>query len=236
MISGSNNSVAISFTNSGTLAWPATGANAVRLGYHWRNGSCPGSSIAVWDSGHASLPADVPPGGSVNSLAVNLVAPTTGGTYCLQYDLIREGITWFSWQGAAMLQKAVSVTSPAYVVQWGAHTTPSTMATGTNNPVTVTFTNQGSLTWSASGTNPVMLAYHWRNGSCPGSSIAVWNGQQAALSSDVPTGGTVTGLATNVLAPATAGTYCLQYDLLQTGITWFSWQGASTLNVTVSVT
>ncbi len=134
-----------------------------------------------------------------------------------------------------MLKKTVSVTSPAYVVQWGAHTTPSTMTAGSNNPVTVTFTNQGSLTWPASGANAVVLSYHWRNGACPGSSIKVWNGQTAAISSDVATAATMTALATNVLAPATAGTYCLQYDLLQTGITWFSWQGAQMLNTTVTV-
>jgi hypothetical protein len=172
----------------------------------------------------------------VSGLAFSLITPSTGGNYCLQYDLIREGITWFSWNGAAMLMKTIAITSPAYVVQWGAQTTPSTMAAESNNPVTVTFTNQGSLTWLASGGNSVVLSYHWRNGPCPGSSIAVWNGQTAAISSDVAPRETVTGLATHVLAPATAGTYCLQYDLLQNGITWFSWQGAPTLNVTVSVT
>ncbi len=59
LVAGSTNSESISFTNTGTLTWSSTGANAVRLAYHWRRGPCPGTSIAVWDSGHASLPADV---------------------------------------------------------------------------------------------------------------------------------------------------------------------------------
>ncbi len=236
LVAGSINSESISFTNTGTLTWTSTGANQIRLAYHWRRGPCPGTSIAVWDSGHTSLPVDVPTGGTVSGLAFNLITPSTAGNYCLQYDLIQEGITWFSWNGAAMLKKTISITSPAYVVQWGAHTTPSTVAAGSSNPVTVTFTNQGSLTWLASGANAVVLSYHWRNGPCAGSSIAVWNGQQAALTGDVATGNTLVGQAISVLAPAAAGTYCLQYDLLQTGITWFSWQGAAMLNTTVTVT
>ena len=235
MVANSANSVSRSFTNTGTLTWPAIGPDRVSLAYHWRRGSCPGTSIAVWNGTHVPLPADGPQGGSVSGLGATITAPSAAGNYCLQYDLIREGITWFSWQGAPMLKRTVSVTSPAYVVQWGAHTTPSTMAAGTNNPVNVTFTNQGSLTWLAAGTNRVVLSYHWRNGACLGSSVAIWSGQQAAISSDVATGGTATDLAVSVLAPATAGTYCLQYDLLQVGITWFSWQGAQMLNTTVTV-
>ena len=46
---------------------------------------------------------------------------------------------------------------------------------------------------------------------------------------------TVTDLALNVVAPSTAGIYCLQFDLLHTGITWFSWTGASLSATTVTV-
>src|SRR5207248_10808244 len=115
--------------------------------------------IAAWDSGHTGLLADVPPSGSVTSLPITIVAPATASNYCLQYDLIHEGTTWFSWAGASMKTMTVSVTSPQYVVTWGAHTTPSTMTTGSSNPVTVSFTNAGSMTWDASGANPVVLSY-----------------------------------------------------------------------------
>jgi hypothetical protein len=46
----------------------------------------------------------------------------------------------------------------------------------------------------------------------------------------------VSGLAATVRAPSTPGTYCLQYDLLHDGVTWFSWQGAAMLGVTVTIT
>lgn len=235
MISGSNNSVAISFTNTGTLTWSATGANAVRLAYHWRVGSCSGSSIAVWDGLHASLTGDIPTGGVENGLAATVQAPLTSGTFCLQYDLIREGVTWFSWQGASMLQRTVTVDPAPYRVSWGAHNTPSTMVANSSNVVTVSFTNTGTLTWSALAPNNVSLAYHWRSGGCSGTSTAVWNGVHSAIPQDVPTGGVVSGLAASVTAPAAPGTYCLQYDLIREGVTWFSWQGGAVLQVTIVV-
>ena len=45
----------------------------------------------------------------------------------------------------------------------------------------------------------------------------------------------VPGLAATVRAPNSAGAYCLQYDLLHDGVTWFSWQGAQMLAVTVTI-
>jgi hypothetical protein len=235
MVANSDNSVSLSFTNTGTLTWAATGADRVSLAYHWRRGPCRGTSIAIWNGTHAALSADVAPGGSVTGLAATVTAPSAAGNYCLQYDLIREGITWFSWEGAPLLTRTVSITSPAYVVDWGAHTTPSTMTTGSSNPVTVTFTNDGSMTWLASGTSRVILSYHWRRGACPGTSSAVWSGQQGALGADVATGETASDVALSIKAPNSAGTYCLQYDLLHNGITWFSWMGAQMLNTTVTV-
>jgi hypothetical protein len=181
------------------------------------------------------LTAGVPAGGTVNALAATVQAPLTSGTFCLQYDLIREDVTWFSWQTASMRQRTVRVAPAPYRVSWRAHNTPSTMVAGSSNVVSVSFTNNGMLTWSATAPNNVSVAYHWRNGGCSGTSTAVWNGIHTPIKLDVATGGTVTGLAAAVKAPASAGIYCLQYDLIREGLTWFSWQGAGLLQVTVTV-
>jgi hypothetical protein len=45
----------------------------------------------------------------------------------------------------------------------------------------------------------------------------------------------VAGGVVAVQAPATAGTYCLVYELVQEGVTWFSTQGAATAATTVTV-
>ncbi len=235
MISGSNNSVSISFTNSGTLHWVSTGPNAVRLAYHWRAGPCNGTSLVIWSALHTALTADVPPGGAVSGLAATVQAPLTAGTFCLQYDLIRANVTWFSWQGASTLRRTVSVTPAPYRVSWDAHNTPATMAAGSASVVTLSFTNTGTNTWGATAPNNVSLAYHWRTGACPGTASAVWNGTHTAIPVAAATGQQVAGLAAVVNAPAAAGTYCLQYDLIREGMTWFSWQGAVMLQVTVTV-
>jgi hypothetical protein len=151
------------------------------------------------------------------------------------YDLVQERVAWFSRQGAAVLRKTVAVNAPTYGVSWGADNTPSTMAAGATTPVTLTFTNAGSLNWAASGGTPVHASYHWKANACPGAGTTVWDGLRTTLPADVGPGGTVAGLTASVQAPGTAGTYCLVYDLVQEGVAWFSRQGAAVLTRTVTV-
>ena len=137
---------------------------------------------------------------------------------------------------ALPLTTTVTVSGQAYDVAWGSHNTPSTMTPGATATVNLTFTNAGTFTWLAGGATPVHLSYHWRNGACSGTSTAVWNGRRGTFPSDVAPGGTVSNLALQLEAPSTAGTYCLVYDLVHEGVTWFSQQGADTLMTTVSIT
>ena len=173
------------------------------------------------------------PGGTVSNLSLSLLAPSLAGTYCLVYDLVQELVTWFSWQSSTTLTTAVTV-SP-YDVSWGSHDTPSTMTPSEWATVNLTFTNTGSLTWASGGPNPVQLSYHWLNGTCPGTTTDVWDGQRAALPADVSPGGTVSNLSLSLQAPSSAGTYCLVYDMVEELVTWFSWQSAPTLTATVTV-
>jgi hypothetical protein len=226
----------LTFTNAGSLNWNASGANPVRVAYHWLNGACPGSTTAVYDGRRTLLPGDVTSGATVSNLTVAVDTPNSAGTYCLVYDLVREGITWFGTQGSQTLALTVNVVQPVYGVSWGAHTTPSAMSANSTVTPSVTFTNLGSLTWNAGGSNPVRIAYHWINGACPGTTAAVWDGRRTALPGDVASGGTVSSLSVNVNTPSSAGTYCLVYDLVREGVTWFATQGSRTLAVTVNVT
>jgi hypothetical protein len=235
MAGAATTQVSVSFTNSGSLTWNATGANPVRLSYHWRNGTCPNGAVVIWDGPRAVLPSDVSAGQTVNGLNVGVTSPATPGNYCLIFDLVREGITWFSSQGAAVLAVNVNVGQPQYAVSWGAHTTPATMDAGSSNDVDVTFTNSGTLVWESSGPNATNLSYHWRNGACNGTSNAVWDGNRASPPGDVDPSETVDDLTISVQAPASPGTYCLVYDLVEEGVTWFSSQGAAVQRVTVTV-
>jgi hypothetical protein len=151
------------------------------------------------------------------------------------YDLTQNGVTWFSQAGASTLRVPVSVQVPVYGVSWGTHTTPAVMTAGARVPVNLTFTNTGSLLWEAAGPTPVRLSYHWLSGPCPGTSMVVWSGRRAALTADVPPGGTVSALLLEVDAPSVPGNYCLMYDVTQNGVTWFSQAGAAGLRIPVTV-
>ena len=98
----------------------------------------------------------------MNGLNATVAPPNSAGTFCLQFDLVQEGVSWFSWLGQPMLQKTITVQPGPYRVQWGAHDTPASMVKNSMNTVNVSFTNLGTMTWLASAPNNVRLSYHWR--------------------------------------------------------------------------
>jgi hypothetical protein len=81
----------VALTNTGTRPWIASGANPVRLSYHWlRDGA-----LVEWDGARSSLAADVPPGANV-VVSLLVVPPASPGLYLLRVDLVEEGVGWFS--------------------------------------------------------------------------------------------------------------------------------------------
>jgi hypothetical protein len=45
----------------------------------------------------------------VTDLSSQLKAPPTPGTYCVVWDLVHEGVSWFSSQGGDTLHQTVTV-------------------------------------------------------------------------------------------------------------------------------
>lgn len=127
-------------------------------------------------------------------------------------------------------QIVIAQTALTYGVQWGSHNTPTSLAMNQQVDVSVTLKNVGSTTWLKGGNNPVNLSYHWFKGN----QVAVWDGLKTALPQDVAPGQSVT-LSASLKAPAEAGEYTLKWDLVQDGVTWFSFNSAATQNVAVSV-
>lgn len=91
----------------------------------------------------------------------------------------------------------------------------------------ITITNTSSFTWSAGGTNPVRLGYHWIG---DGGKTLVWDGQRSPLPNDVLPGATVTVNAT-IPTLTTVGSYLLRIDLVREGIGWFSGNGVAPLDL-----
>ena len=101
-------SVPVRLTNTGARAWSAGGAHPFALSYHLDVSD--GSSLN-YDGLRTPLPADVPPGGSIE-LQAQVVAPLSPGTYVLEWDGVQESVTWFTWAGTPPARTMLTVTGP----------------------------------------------------------------------------------------------------------------------------
>jgi hypothetical protein len=216
---GQTANVPVTVTNTGMGTFPVTSSYPVNLGYHWHDAA---GRAVVWDGARTKLPADLPSGQSV-SLTAPVVAPTNPGTYSLRFDLVQEGVTWFSLKGAAPTDFTVTVAGqlvPAYGAGYSSGVPTAAMA-GTNTSVPMIVTNNSNFPWSAAGANPVTLSYHW---STPSGATVVWDGARTKLAADLQPGQSVQ-LQANLAFPRSAGTYVLTWDLVHEGISWFSGKG-----------
>src|SRR5579859_1015827 len=214
-------------TNSSSFTWSATGTNPVRLGYHWIDLS---GGVVVWDGQRSPLPADVPAGTTATVNAV-IATPTKPGTYVLQLDLVREGVTWFSTAGAPTANVTIAVTSGLAASYAPTASAQSTFLVGANT-FSVSVANTGTVAWPAAGPTPVHLSYHWLS---PAGDVLVWDGARGALPADVGPGQSAV-VALPIISPPAVGPYTLRLDLVQEGVTWFSAQGVVPRDVSINVT
>jgi hypothetical protein len=221
--------VPLTITNLGKGLFPAAGAYPVDLGYHWVD---PTGKAVVWDGARTKLPADLGPGQSV-TIPASVVAPDKGGAFTLRFDLVQEGIGWFSSKGVATADLAVNVAGPV-IPAYGATYQPgaATFAlSGAQAAVPITITNSSNFTWSPAGANPINLSYHWINA---GGTVRVWEGLRTKLPADLAPGQSVT-LQAQVAFPNAESGYTLRWDLVQEGVTWFSGKGVRPFDQAVVV-
>jgi hypothetical protein len=88
--------VPVRLVNSGARTWTASGEHPFALSYHLDQAD--GTPI-LFDGPRTRLPHDVGPGSAVE-LQAELVAPPTPGRYLLEWDVVQESVTWFSWAGS----------------------------------------------------------------------------------------------------------------------------------------
>jgi hypothetical protein len=120
---GQTTTVSVPVSNTGTLTWSSTGPTPFYLAYHWyATGAVPAGTVpstpppnygaVVFNGLRTKFPGPVPPGGTV-TLAAQVQAPSKPGTYVLKWDLVRENVAWFSWQGVLTKDQTVTVRSVA---------------------------------------------------------------------------------------------------------------------------
>jgi hypothetical protein len=108
---GAEVAVPLTITNTGALTWPATGKKPVQIGYHWMADD--GITLVVLEGRRTALAEDVPSDTTINVVA-SVKAPDKPGRYVIWWDLVHEGVTWFSDAGAYGYRKSVAVgTTPS---------------------------------------------------------------------------------------------------------------------------
>ena len=99
---GTTGQVSIKVTNGGNQTWGA-GSN-FHLAYHWaQNGS-----VIIQDGERTVLLSAVMPCQTV-TLSATVKAPPTAGAWEIRWDMVNEGVTWFSAQGVPTGNKPVTV-------------------------------------------------------------------------------------------------------------------------------
>jgi peptidoglycan hydrolase-like amidase len=117
IVPGGDATIEVHVLNSGLATWPAGGERPVRLGYHWLDGT---PNAVLWDGGRAVLPRDVQPGEEL-ALQVSVRAPRAETTLILAWDMVQEGVGWFSGHAVAEKRELVRVQNgvTVYGKGWG---------------------------------------------------------------------------------------------------------------------
>src|SRR2546428_1566811 len=166
--------IPVKIENMSNFDW---GSN-VNLTYHWYDSA---GNLVEWDGLRTSLAGTART--QIAATNAQIAVPATPGTYKLRYDIVQEGVAWFSGQGMQTPVKQVSVIVPALSALYSA---PATVNGAVNAMVTVpvTITNAGSTTWQPGAFN---AAYHMY---VPSGAVFVWDGVRTALPTAGPPGDT----------------------------------------------
>ena len=94
--------LSVDVTNYGQRTWTP---GLFSLSYHVFSAN--GSTI-LWDGARGALPTAVSPGTTV-SVPINVALPGTTGDYVLAWDMVQEGVAWFSQLGVQRKAEAFSI-------------------------------------------------------------------------------------------------------------------------------
>ena len=101
--------VELTITNTGLATWNPEETSPVRLSYHWLDPTT--LQVPDFEGLRTELPRTVEAGRTV-SVGAQVQAPYLPGQYVLVWDMLREGLFWFSLEGAPTAYTRVEVTGP----------------------------------------------------------------------------------------------------------------------------
>lgn len=222
MLAGATAAVAVTVRNKGRATWSPR--SSFLLGYRWYRQD--GTEVLQAGGGQqrAELPTEIPFGQSVMIVA-RITAPPSRGTYTLQWDMVQEGVTWFSSQGSPALDVAVTVDEPTYVAEVTAQSAYGPLFPGGKSPAWVELKNTGTATWYRTGPNPVKLGT-WSPPDRSSALVTVGDWESPSrptyADQDVVLPGQVARFTFIATAPDAPGLYREHFRLIAEGKGWFA--------------
>jgi len=231
LVTGMTYNIGVKVKNTGAIRWENKGVNPVFLGYHWINFDT--KEMVVFDGPRSVMPQDAVNPGEEVTFDMRVNSPPAKGKYILQIDLVKEGVTWFSYQGVPPLEKYCTL-DISYSAQYDdAGSTPLYLDPGQEFTSQVSVKNTGYLLWEHyKKAGRIDLGSHWINRDT-GEKV-LWDGPRGLLPVDVAHNEEVK-VEMKIKAPDKPGRYILQYDMVHEGKAWFSEQGVIPLEININV-
>ncbi|MDD5658790.1 MAG: LCP family protein [Actinomycetota bacterium] len=231
LATGMTYDIAVKVKNTGAIKWENGGSTPVFLGYHWINFDT--KEMVVFDGKRSVLPQDVVNPDEEVTFDMKISSPPDKGKYILQIDLVKEGVTWFSYQGVPPLEKYCTL-DISYSAQYDdENSTPIYLDPGQEFTSQVVVRNTGFLLWEHyKKVGRIDLGCHWINRDT--GDIVLWDGPRGLLPNDIAHNEQAK-VDMKINAPNKPGRYILQYDMVHESKTWFSEQGVIPLEININV-
>jgi len=233
LTAGEQTSAFVKVKNTGAVAWPYSGAQAVYLGYRWLDQQ--GNLVSASPKAQ-KVSQSIDLGATATFRDVPVTAVASPGVYRLVFDLT-QGDKWLSASGAAVMEKIIQVTAAPYGVEWQVlKPWPTCLLPDMEEHASLRLRNVGTENWPAQGDHPVHLAYHWFTADAIGGANRIcepWDTFRTPLPTDVGPGATVDLIDVPFRTPTVPARYILRWDLVQEGVTWFFRQGGASLEVQI---
>lgn len=190
-------------------------------------------TLVVYDGIRTDLPRyPGPHGDHVYISNINFQYPSSPGDYIVKWDLVQEGVTWFSDQGIPTTNMNIHVDDyPECAAQYNITSPPPAKVTsGGTISVPVALQNDGRYDWTS---DKYALTYHIYEKAT--GAIYYFDGPWQDFPTVISRRGGTGKMILQVRAPLNAGDYVVKIDVVWKGIDWFINRGVTTANFNVTV-
>lgn len=216
-IIGEERTVSVTLINKGNIPWSEE--DKIRLSYHWLDEN---GEVIEWNGQRTVFPITVQPEDQIQVEAI-VKMPNQVGMYYLEWDMVHEGVTWFSQVSNSNMSPIEVVVSAsqedlnqAYSFKIVDHNLPKQMKAGELYNVEVAIKNTSAFQWGKE--ENINLSYHWYN---EDGEIVVFDGIRTIFPETIDPGDTI-NVTAQIQPPDAGGNHIFTWDIVHEGITWFS--------------